>query len=338
MAKYKVLSMGTLGGGQPDKERKELSRVPGEVEVVQARCANEDELIAVAKDVDVILGGGRLFSRRVFESLPKLRAVMTYSVGFDGIDVDAATDNGIIIVNNPAVAWCVEEVSNHALALLLASAKKLTILNNLVKQGRWGETRSVMTPMPSLFGQTLGIVGCGNIGRMTAEKASVFGLRLLGYDPYVDKTLTAQYDITLVSLTKLLRESDFVSLHTPLDKQTRHLIGEAELKLMKPTAYLINTSRGPVIDEPALIKALQNKQIAGAGMDVFEKEPVDPANPLLKMDNVIVMPHSASVSEEALEVQAVNPSQEARRVLSGFWPKNPVNKEVKPKVKLEQED
>jgi D-3-phosphoglycerate dehydrogenase len=192
--------------------------------------------------------------------------------------------------------------------------------------------------MGSIFGQTLGIIGCGDIGRMTAKKAHCFGLRVLGNDPYVDKSLTNEYGITLMSFPRVLKESDFVSIHTPLDKQTWHLMGEAEFKQMKPTAYLINTARGAIIDEWALIKALQKKWIAGAGLDVFEKEPVDPDNPLLKMDTVVTIPHTASLSDEALEVQPVNPSQEVARVLSGQWPRNPVNKTVKPKVNLTKQD
>jgi D-3-phosphoglycerate dehydrogenase len=173
---------------------------------------------------------------------------------------------------------------------------------------------------------------------MTAKKAQCFGLRVLGNDPYVDQSLVNEYRITLMSLPRVLKESDFVSVHTPLDKQTRHLIGEAEFKQMKPTAYLINTARGAIIDEAALIKALQEKRIAGAGLDVFEKEPVDPSNPLLKMDNVVTIPHTASFSEEALEAQPINPAQEVVRVLSGLWPRNPINKTVTPKVNLVKQD
>jgi D-3-phosphoglycerate dehydrogenase len=305
---------------------------------VQAKCATEDELITTAKDADAILGGGPLFTRQVMEALPKCRAIVTYSVGFDGMDIDAATDNGILVVNNPSRVWCVEEVSNHAIALLLICAKRLTLLNDLTKKGRWTDTRRVLPPMGSIFGQTLGIIGCGDIGRMTAKKAQCFGLRVLGNDPYVDQSLVNEYGITLMSLPRVLKESDFVSVHTPLDKQTWHLIGEEEFKQMKPTAYLINTARGAIIDEAALIKALQEKRIAGAGLDVFEKEPIDPGNPLLKMDNVVTIPHTASFSDEALEVQPINPAQEVARVLSGLWPQNPINKTVKPKVHLVKQD
>lgn len=331
---FKVIALGKLSGGSLAAEERELSRLNAGFEIVQAKCMTEDDLIAAAGDADAILGGGRLFTRRVMEALPKCRAIVTYSVGFDGIDVDAATDLGIVVVNNPACAWCVEEVSNHAITLLLICAKKLILLNDLTKRGRWAEARKVTQPMGSIYGQTLGIIGCGNIGRLTARKAQAFGLRVLGNDPYIDKSQASEYGITLVSLSMLLRESDYVSLHTPLDKQTHHLIGESELKLMKPTAYLINTARGGVVDEAALIKALVDRRIAGAGLDVYEKEPVDPDNPLLKMDNVVAVPHTASMSDEAVEVQPLNPAQEVVRILSGRWPKNVVNPSVKPKVEL----
>jgi len=332
--KYKVVSLGKFGGGPMTTEEKELGSLNVEIELAP-RCTTEDELIAATKDADAILGGSRFFTRRVMEALPKCKVIATYSVGFNTIDIDAATDNKIIVVNNPANCWCVEEVSNHALTLLLASAKKLTIQNNLTKQGRWADAKRTLPPMASVHGQTLGIVGCGNIGRMTARKAQCFGLRLLGYDPYVDKSLAEEYGITLISsLPELLNESDFISVHTLLNEETWHLIGEEEFNQMKPTAYFINTARGPNVDEAALIKALQEKKITGAGLDVFEIEPIEPDNPLLKMDNVIVIPHSASYSDTAVEVNPINPAQEVARVLSGKWPNNPVNKTVTPKINL----
>jgi D-3-phosphoglycerate dehydrogenase len=336
--KFKVVALAKLSGSSHSVEEKELMRVNGKVEIVQARCNTEEELIVAAREADAILGGGRLFTRKVMEALPRCRAIVTYSVGFDGIDLDAATDNGIVVVNNPAIAWCVEEVSNHAIALLLICAKKLALLNDLMKKDGWNAARQRLLPMGSVFGQTLGIIGCGNIGRLTARKAACFGLRILGNDPYVDKSLASECGITLVSLPHLFKEADYISLHTPLDKQTRHLIGENEFKKMKPSVYLINTARGGIVDESALIQALQEKRISGAGLDVFEKEPLDPDNPLLKMDNVVTIPHSASFSDEALEMQAINPAQEIARVLAGRWPKNVVNTAVKPKFALVKED
>jgi D-3-phosphoglycerate dehydrogenase len=339
MAKYKVVCLGKLGNASLATEEKEMANVPGGVEVVAARPASEDEMIAVAKEADAIMGGGRFLTPRVMAALPKLRIIQTYSVGFDTIDVDAATKNKILIVNNPALYWCIEEVANHAMALLLASAKKLVLLNNLVKAGRWADTRGVMSPMPAIHGQTLGIVGCGNIGRRVASRAPVFGLEVLGYDPYVDPELAKDAGIKMVSgLHAMLRQCDFVSLHCLLNDETRHLMGAKEFHEMKPTAFLVNTARGAIVDEPALIEALQKKMIAGAGLDVFEKEPMAPDNPLLKMDNVVVVPHSASMSDAALDVQAFNPSREVARVLSGKWPKNVVNEKVTPKVALVKGD
>jgi len=172
---------------------------------------------------------------------------------------------------------------------------------------------------------------------MVARKAQCFSLRVLGYDPYADKSLAKVSGITLISLPELLKESDFISVNCLLNKETRHLMGEEEFRQMKLTAYFINTARGPVVDEPALIKALQEKWIAGAGLDVFEKEPVDSDNPLLKMNNVVVTPHSASYSDEAFSLKYCQAVLAAVRVLSGQWPKNVVNKSVKPKVNLVKE-
>ena len=306
-------------------------------ELVGADCATEDEIIEATKDADAILTSGAQITRRVMEALPKCKVIVRYGVGYDTVDVGAATDNSIIVVNIPAPNWCVEEVSNHAITLLLACAKKLAFLNDSIKQGRWVECKQAQAPMASIHGQILGLVGCGSIGRMTARKAQCFSLRVLGYDPYADESLAKEYGITLVSLPELLKESDFVSVHTLLNKETWHLMGEKEFRQMKPNAYFINTARGPIVDEPALIKALQEKWIAGAGLDVFEKEPIDSDNPLLKMDNVVVMPHSASYSDAAFKRQRVIVGQEAARVLSGHWPKNVVNKTVKPKVNLVKE-
>jgi len=316
-----------------EEETEELAKV--NAELVGVDCAAEEEIIEAAKDADAILTGGAQMTRRVMEALPKCQAIVRYGIGYDTVDVDAATDNGILVVNIPDFCW--EEVSNHAIALLLACAKKLVILNNAVKQDSWGASAQAVRPMVQIHGQTLGLVGCGHIGRMTARKAHCFGLEVIGYDPYVDESVAEEHGITLVNLPELLKESDFVSLHTFLSEETRHLIGEEELRQMKPSAYLINTARGSVVDEPALIKALQEKWIAGAGLDVFEKEPADPDNPLFKMDNVVATPHSASYSDVAFKRLRTSVGQEAARVLSGQWPKSVVNKTVKPKLNLVKE-
>ena len=332
---FKVVRVDRMDDRSPMvEEAEELAKL--NVELVDADCATEDEIIETAKDADAILVVAAQITRRVMEALTKCKVIVRYGIGYDTVDVAAATDNGILVVNIPD--FCFEEVSNHAITLLLVCAKKLVFLNDGVKQGRWIECKRAQAPMGSIYEQTLGLIGCGNIGRMTARKAQCFDLRVLGYDPYVDKSVAKEHGITLVSLPELLKESDYISMHTLLNKETWHLIGEKEFRQMKPGAYFINTSRGSVVDEAALIKALQEKWIAGAGLDVFEKEPVDPDNPLLKMDNVVVVPHSASYSDAAFKRLRASVGQEAARVLSGRWPKNVVNKTVKPKVNLVKGD
>ena len=316
------------------EEVAELARI--NAEVVDVVCNTEDEIITAARDADAILVVFAPMTRHVLESLPRLKVIVRYGIGYDTIDIDAATDNGVLVVNIPD--FCLEEVSNHAIALILALSGKLFSLNEGVKQGRWLEAQRSRATAAAPYEQTLGLVGCGKIGRMTARKAQCFGLKILGYDPYVAKSLAEESGITLVSLPELLKESDYVSVHTLLNQETRHLIGEKEFRQMKPTAFFINTARGAVVDEPALIKALREKWIAGAGLDVFEQEPTDPANPLLKMDNVLVSPHCCSHTAASLKLLKICVGQEAARVLTGRWPKNVVNKTVKPKVDLAREN
>ena len=317
------------------RETEELAKY--DAEFVEVADNDKNEVVKALQNTDVIRLAGVPITRWIVEAAPKCIAIMTPNVGFDDIDVTAATENNIIVVNNPSFEWCVEEVSNHALTLLLASAKKILILNGLVKQGKWAEAKKAQKPMGSIYGQTLGIIGCGAIGRMTARKAHSFGLKVLGYDPYVEKYLAKENGITLVSLSELLKESDYVSAHPDLNKSSHHMMGEKEFNQMKPSAYFINTSRGKVVDEVALVKALSEKWIAGAALDVFEKEPVEKENPLLNMDNVIVMSHSASYSDAAFALAPVNIAKEIGRVLSGKWPNNVVNKSIKPRVELVKE-
>lgn len=327
--KYKVVHTYAYPGLGIKEELEELKKVKAEVKLTI--CQTEDEVIEAASDADAILGLRSPLTRKVIESLQNCKVIVWYGIGVDEVDVEAATEHGIVVANVPD--FCLEEVSNHAIALLLACAKKLVFLNNGTKQGRWDRP----TPMGSIYGQILGLVGCGNIGRITAKKARCFDLGLLGYDPYLDELVARQYEITLVSLRKLLKESDFVCVHTPLTRETRHMMGENEFKLMKPSAYFINTARGAVVDEQALIRALREGWIAGAALDVFEKEPIEPGNPLLKMDNVVVTPHSAYYSDASVSLLRRRVGEAAVDVLSGQWPRNVVNPTVKPKVRLREE-
>ena len=342
--KYKVLkvskevgsSLKVVGPSWSSRETEEFAKFGAEL--VEVSDANKNEVLAASKDADIILLGSFPITRWLMEAAPKCIAVMCQSVGYDPIDVNAATELNILVVNNPSFEWCIEEVSNHAITLLLACAKKVKILDSLVRQGQWAEAKKAQKPMGSIHGQTLGIIGCGAIGRMTARKAQCFGLKLLGYDPYVEKWLAKENGITLVTLPELLKQSDYVSAHPDLNDTSYHMMGEKEFKLMKPSAYFINTSRGKIVDEPALIKALEAKQIAGAGLDVFEVEPLPKDNPLTKMENVIMLSHSASYSDLAFSIAPINIAQEVGRILSGKLPNNIVNKSVKPRVELVKGD
>jgi len=300
--------------------------------VERVDAATEGEVVAAAKDTDIILTRYAQMSRSVVEKLPKLQAIIRYGIGYDTIDVDAATDNKVIVVNVPD--FCYEEVSNHALGMLLMLTRKLMLQSNTLKKDGWKPAYSLITPMGSVTGQTLGIIGCGHIGRIVARKAQCFGMNVIGYDPHVDTKLTDEAGIKLKSLPEVMKESDYISCNPLLWNETFHIVGEKEFKMMKPTGFIVNTSRGPVIDQLALVKALKEKWIAGAGIDVFEKEPIAPDDPLLKMDNVILTPHTAFYSDASDIRVRTSVAQEAVRIALGHLPKNIVNKGVKPKVNL----
>lgn len=333
MAQYRIAY---ITRGQPELKLIENELVGVDYDLDVHVVKSEGETIEAVKGADVIINSGVQMPRSVIKEIDKAQAIVSFGHGFNHIDHNAATDQGVMVVN--CAGFCTEEVSNHAILMLLACAKKLTILNNLVKAGKWGpETRAALLPMVPIDGQVLGLVGLGNIGRATARKAKVFGLEVIAYDPYVQPWIAKEYRVELVrSLEDLARRSDFVSVHTPLNDETRKLIGESFFNAMKPTAYFINTCRGPVVDEQALIRALQRGRIAGAGLDVFEQEPTPPDNPLLKMDNVIVTPHSAGTSNVSRIASQVRVGQETARILRGSWPMSLVNPEVRAKLPMRQ--
>jgi D-3-phosphoglycerate dehydrogenase len=273
--------------------------------------ATEDEMIARTRDADALVTSASPVTRSVMSALEGLKVVARTGVGYDVIDVPAATELGVIVVNIPDI-W-VREVANHALALLLAWNRKIVVLDRQVHAGVWsagvpGERTG------SLHGETVGIVGLGNIGTAC--------------DPYVDDRHFAALGVERVTLEALAERADYVSVHTLLNAETRHLIGEAFFRRMKPTAILINTSRGPVVDEVALARARQDKRLAGAALDVWEQEPVAADNPLLKMDNVIATPHAAYFSSPAVAQVPRRCGEEVARVLTGQRPLNVVNPEV----------
>lgn len=315
-------------------ERQKLRQVGAEL--VMHPWDGDEGLIEVARDADAIINAGGRFPKRVVDELAKCRVIVQGSVGYDPIDLDAATAREIPVAN--LFDYCVEEVACHAMTLILACARRLMFMERVVRDGSWGRDRRGMMqrigPVERLSQTTLGIVGFGNIGKLVAERARGFGWRMLAADPYVKPEVARQYGAELVPIEQLLRESDYVTLHVFLNDQTRHMIDAKRLALMKPTAYLVNTCRGPIVDEPALIEALRAGRLAGAGLDVFEKEPIDIENPLLGMENVIVTPHVAVYSQKAIELNRTQPFDEVVRVLSGRWPRGLVNRSLREKLSL----
>ncbi len=285
---------------------------------------NEDEVIARTRDADAMVVSSTPVTRGVMSALEGLKVVVRTGVGYDVIDVPAATELGVIVVNIPDI-W-VREVANHALALLLAWNRKIITLDRQVHSGVW--SMGVPGGAGSLHGETVGIVGLGNIGSAFARRVAAFETKVIACDPYVDDRHFAALGVERVSLEALAERSDYISVHTLLNAETRHLIGEPFFRRMKPTAILINTSRGPVVDEKALVHALQENRLAGAALDVWEQEPVAADNLLLKMDNVIATPHAAYFSSPAVAQVPRRCGEEVARVLTGQRPLNVVNAEV----------
>jgi D-3-phosphoglycerate dehydrogenase / 2-oxoglutarate reductase len=286
---------------------------------------SEGEVIAKTRDADGLVISSAPVTRGVLSALEGLKVVARTGVGYDVIDVAAATELGVVVVNIPDL-W-VREVANHAVALLLAWNRKLVTLDRQVHTGVW----SAGVPgafTGSLHGETVGIVGLGNIGSAFARRIAAFETTVIACDPYVDDARFAALGVERVTLEVLAERSDYVSVHTLLNAGTHHLIGEAFFRRMKPTAILVNTSRGPVVDEQALARALRDKRLAGAALDVWEREPVAADNPLLTMDNVIATPHAAYYSSPAVAQVPRRCGEEVARVLTGRRPLNVVNPEV----------
>ncbi|MBA7573023.1 Hydroxypyruvate reductase [subsurface metagenome] len=303
-------------------EKEELNKVGAELIIGQ--CKSEDEIIEAAKDADGLIVQYASITRRIIESLKKCKAIARYGIGVDSIDVEAATEHGICIVNVPE--YCLDEVSDHTISLALACVRKVVMLNDAVKKGIWDFKISM--PIFRLRNMKLGLVGFGNIARMVSSKAQAFGLSVIAYDPYISSVAMTQNNVKKVSLGDLLKEADIISLHLPLTKNTKYMFTEKEFKLMKDTAFIINTGRGPLIKERDLCRALSERWIAGAGLDVVEKEPIDPNSNLLKLDNIIITPHVAFYSDESLKDLQRSAAKGVAQVLNGEMTSSIVNKEV----------
>jgi D-3-phosphoglycerate dehydrogenase len=314
------------------------------LESLDATLANgfwrtEDELISNTADADAVICTAPLqpFTRRVLGELAKCRILASFGLGYDRVDLAAANEYGIVVTNTPG--YCIDEVSDTAVALMLALGRKLFQLDKAVKErqvrfvpfDRKAIEEIAKPPVLRMRNQTIGIIGLGSIGTATALKAKGLGMRVIGYDPYILGGVLASRGIEPVGLDTLLKDSDFVVIHALVTEETRGMLGYEEFKKMKPNSYLINTSRGDILDQPALVRALQEGLIAGAGLDVTVDEPVAPDNPLLKMLNVIFTGHSAwysAVADSGPEFW-YKPMEQVILALKGEWPPYAVNPQAK---------
>lgn len=304
--------------------------------VVAAQGGGEDEVVATCAEADVVMCFGLSpFTERVFAGLPRLKFLQQCTVGYDWVDVDAATRHGVAVANSPL--FCIEEVSDHAAMLILACLRRLPQQISVHHEQGWDRMAAVqrMGEVHRSRGQTIGFVAFGKIARLTAEKLSGFGFRYLAHDPFLSQEQVTPWNVRLVPLDELCREADIVSMHALLNDSTRRMFGQAQFRAMKPTAAFVNTSRGGTVDETALTRALQEGLINCAGLDVLEREPPEPANPLPKLPNVILLPHTAGYSLEAMADNRRQTVEQVVRVLGGEWPTVCVNPEVRAKARLQ---
>lgn len=296
-----------------------------DVQMIFAEPKSVEEWIKNLRDVEVAFAKG-LFSKKMIDSSDKLRMIQTVSVGFNHIDVLAALDKGVIVCNVPEVMS--ETVAQHAWALILSLSKEIVEGDKLVRSGSWPRSmRERMNLMgENLWGKTLGIVGLGRIGRRVALKGKhAFDMKIVAYDPYVDAETAQMFGAELVDLRTLVAMSDVISINCPLTKETVALIGEKELSRMKKTSLLVNTARGKIIDQKALIRFLKSKKIRGVGLDVFEEEPLEPDSPLLKLGNVILTPHIGSSTVSTFNETGRRACENIVRYLGGESPRWQIN-------------
>jgi len=291
-----------------DYEEKELGQL---AEIKVARCRSYDELFSLCRNADILMVGDIKhvpLTRDVLEKLPKLKLISVYGVGIDTIDLDAASELGILVANAPE--YGIEDVADHTLALMLSLLRRIPMLDNELRKSGWNSIRVNINDLREKFGAfrrlsslVIGLTGFGRIGRAVAKRLQPFGCRIIAYDPYVPDHIFQQHQVERSDFENLLACSDIILIHVMLTKETYHLLDEKAFQLMKDGAMLVNTSRGEVVDEEALIKALKSGKLLGAALDVFEKEPLPKDHPLTKMPNVILSPHIAWYSEEAMMEQ-----------------------------------
>ena len=306
-----------------DPEREVLSSIGATI--IEAPDPDESTLIELAADVDAIMTCFAQVTANVVKAAKNCMVISRYGVGVDNIAVSTATEQGIPVTYVPD--YCVDEVSDHVMALLLTWNRQIVFYDKVAKMGDWGGSVSPV-PLRRLRGKNLGVIGLGRIGLAVAGKAQALGINVLGYDPYISGNTAAMDNIAITSLEDLLEQGDYISVHTPLNDNTRGLIGKNELSRMKPTCYLVNCARGPIVDEMALYQALLSGAIAGAGLDVMEDTEPRADNPLFELANVIVTPHVAFLSNESVNELEVRTAQATKNVLLGQMPEFLVNPEV----------
>ena len=333
MAGFKVVTPKgasfTVAGGGYGYEREALD--PIGAEIIEAP-ANEADFIVAAKHADAIYAKSIPITKSIIDALENCKVIALGSVGVDSVDVKAATVRGIPVTNVPDTF--IEEVADHTMMLLLAAFRRLIEQDKMVREGRWAEGRPALLKLPRLMGQTLGFISFGRVARAVAKRATPFGLRMMAYDPFIQETLMYDHGVMPATLSEVLSQSDFVSMHAPARPEVHHMLGEAHFKQMKKTAIFVNTGRGPTVNEEALIKALQEGWIAHAALDVLEKEPPSHNNPMLRMENVTLTAHVASASARFDEARKRRVGTELSLVLQGMWPMSCVNPSVLPASKL----
>lgn len=305
--------------GWSDEERVALAGL--KAELITANCSTEEEVIAACAQADAVLLNQAPMGRRAIEALRKCRVISRYGIGYDNVDVAAATERGIWVTNVPG--YCTEEVAEHALGMLLCCVRRIPFKDRGVRGGGW----NLNQPIRRMSGRVLGIVGFGATGRAFWEKVQGFGFsRILIADPRIEDKLLPGMFGEAASFDEVIERSDFISLHVPLKAETRHLIDAQAIARMKKGVVLINISRGPIVEEEALVEALRSGKVGAAGLDVFEREPLSPASPLLDLENVILTDHSAYYSQESVSILKTRTAMNARDVLEGRTPKTAVNR------------
>jgi D-3-phosphoglycerate dehydrogenase len=301
-------------------EEEKLAFRDMDADLVIANCYTEEELLCVCRDADAVLLNQAPMTAKVIAALENCRVISRYGIGYDNVDVKAAEEKGIWVTN--VRGYCTEEVAEHALGILLCCVRRIPYKDRGVRGGKW----NLNQPIRRMSGRTMGIIGFGATGRAFWEKVQGFGFsRILINDTHVEQKLLPGMFGEAASFEKVITESDFISLHIPLRESTRHLINDQTISRMKDGVVIINISRGHVIDEAALIDALQSGKVSSAGLDVFEREPLSPESPLLSLDNVILTDHSAYYSQEAVSELKMRTAMNARDVLEGKVPKTVVN-------------